>query len=215
MLNNNIKGAIFDVDGTLIDSMQLWHKIDIEFLKKREMEVPEDLKDNIDNLTFLETAKYFKSRFNLEDTTQSIMDEWNNMALYEYSNNIGLKKGVKIFLDFLKSNNVKMSIATTNCEMLVNAVLKNNNIINYFEEITTTSEVKRGKNFPDIYLLSAKKLNLKPQNCIVFEDILPAVIGAKKAGMTVIGVHDCYSEYQKNDIIKYADKYIYDFEELI
>lgn len=98
--------------------------------------------------------------------------------------------------------------------MLLEVALKNNNIYNYFDCITTTSEVNRGKNFPDVYLLSAKKLEVEPEQCIVFEDILPAVIGAKSAGMKVVGVHDLYSESQKDDIMNKADLYIVEYDEL-
>jgi len=91
---NNIKAAIFDMDGTLIDSMGVWNKIDIDFLQKRGYQVPENLKSNIEHLTFLECAEYFKKNFALGDTLQEIMAEWNEMAENEYAYNIKLKLGV-------------------------------------------------------------------------------------------------------------------------
>lgn len=212
---NNFKAAIFDMDGTLIDSMWVWHKIDVDFLEKRGFAMPHNLKDEIEHLTFLQTAEYFKSRFKLDSTLQEIMDEWNTMAEDEYEYNVKLKSGVAEYLNFLKNSGIKIGLATSNCSTLINKVLKSTNIYDYFDSITTVDEVKRGKNFPDIYLLAADKLKVNPEECVVFEDILPAVIGAKSAGMTVIGVHDSYSEYQKNDIKYNADKYIYKFEELL
>jgi len=210
----DIKAAIFDLDGTLIDSMWLWEKVDIDFLKLRGYELPIDLKENIEHLSFIDTAKYFKERFNLPENIEEIMDEWNSMAYEQYANNVSLKSGAEEYLHYLKLKGIKLALATSNSVPLLDAVLKNNGVYDYFDVITTTNEVNRGKNFPDIYLLSAKKLEVKPTECIVFEDILPAVLGAKMAGMKVVAVHDLYSEYQKNDIIASADYYIYKYEDI-
>ncbi|KYH28657.1 MULTISPECIES: HAD family hydrolase [Clostridium] len=212
---NNIKAAIFDMDGTLVDSMWVWTKIDIDFLKMRNIECPENLKDEISHLSFEETAEYFKKTFNLKESIDEICNEWNNMAFEEYKNNVPLKPGVKKFLDMLKSMNIKIGLATSNCHLLLETALKTNGIYEYFDAITTTDEVSRGKQFPDVYLLTAKKLNVSPSECIVFEDILPAVMGAKAAGMKVVGIYDEYSHYQKNEILTAADKYIYEYYELM
>jgi len=212
---NGIKAAIFDMDGTLIDSMGVWNKIDIDFLQKRGFKVPENLKSSIEHLTFIECAEYFKKNFVLQDTLQEIMAEWSEMAKNEYEYNIKLKPGVKEYLNLLKSLGIKISIATSNTLSLIEKVLKSNDIYCFFDSITTIEEVTRGKNFPDIYLLAAKKLGVLPKECIVFEDILPAVLGAKAAGMKVVGVNDAYSDYQQEDIMKHADKYIFEFYELM
>ncbi|WPC41828.1 HAD family phosphatase [Clostridium sp. JS66] len=210
----NIKGAIFDMDGTLIDSMWVWSKIDEEYLAKRNLTVPKNLKQDIEHMSFSEVACYFQKKFNISDSIEEIQKEWNDMALYHYSHDVTLKPGAREFLSLLKSKNVKMALATSNCNLLIEAALKKNNIYNFFDCITTTDEVQRGKDFPDVYLLAAQKLNLKPDQCVVFEDILPAVKGAKSAGMKVVGVHDLYSEYQKKDIINLADIYISRYDEL-
>ncbi|MCY6485692.1 HAD family phosphatase [Clostridium aestuarii] len=211
----NIKGAIFDMDGTLVDSMWIWSEIDIDFLKKRNIDCPKNLKSQIEHLSFEEVALYFKKTFNLNESIEDIMDEWNTMAFQEYKNNVHLKNGVKLYLDILKSMNIKIGLATSNTSLLLETALRANGIYEYFDVIATTDEVSRGKHFPDIYLLTAKRLGVAPNNCIVFEDILPAVKGAKAAGMKVVGIHDEYSEYQKNDILKIADKYIHTYSELI
>lgn len=210
----NIKAAIFDMDGTIIDSMWVWEVIDVDYLKKRNIKLPSNLRTDIEHLGFLEAAQYFKNRFNLQDSLEEIMNEWNNMAYYEYRNNVSLKPGAKEFLLKLKALDVKLGLATSNCALLIETVLKKHGIYDIFDVITTTDEVTRGKDFPDVYLLSAEKLQVSPKHCLVFEDILPAVKGAKAAGMTVIGVQDSYSEHQKEHIIKTADKYILDYNEL-
>lgn len=210
----DVRAAIFDLDGTLVDSMWIWEKIDIDYLKIRNIDMPEDLRDAISHLSFQETAKYFKNRFNLEDSLEEIMNEWYDMALYEYENNVPLKAGAKLFLDKLKKLGIKIGLATSNSLPLLEIALKKNDIYDYFDAITITGEVKRGKSFPDVYLLAAEKLGISPDQCIVFEDILPAMKGAKAAGMKVVGVYDELSKDSRDEIENTVDKFIIEYAEL-
>lgn len=210
----DIKAAIFDLDGTLVDSMWIWEKIDIDYLQLKGFELPEGIRDDIAHLSFEETAVYFKKRFNIEESIEEIMEDWHNMALEEYTHSVKLKSGAKDFLNLLRANNIKIALATSNSTTLLEIALKNNGIYEYFDVITTTNEVSRGKDFPDVYLLTAQKLNVDPSNCIVFEDILPAVMGAKAAGMKVIGVLDKAAAHQWKDILNTADRTIENFIEL-
>ncbi len=186
----NIKGAIFDLDGTLVDSMWVWHQIDVDYLKSKGHSLPENLNSEICHLSFTQTENYYKK-------------------------NLKLKDGVKEFLDKLKNNNVKIALATSNSVPLLEACLKNNGIYDYFDAITTTDEVQNGKNCPDVYLLAAEKININPSDCVVFEDILAAINGAKAANMTVVAVHDEHSSNELDEIIKTSDKYINSYFELI
>lgn len=208
---DSFKGAIFDMDGTLVDSMWIWGKIDEDYLRKHGAEVPEDLHDAITSFGFYETALYFKKRFSIADTPEEIMEEWNNMALHEYTYNVKLKPGAKEYLNFLKAAGVRIALATSNSKPLLELALSHNNVLHLFDTIVTTDEVKRSKNFPDVYLLAAERLCITPADCVVFEDILPAVMGAKAAGMRVVGVYDEAAAYQKDDILLQTDYYIYDF----
>lgn len=212
---NNIKAAIFDLDGTLVDSMMIWQQIDIDYLKEKGLELPKDLKNDIIHLSFKQTAAYFKNRFNLEDSIETILNHWHDMAFEYYSKKVKLKDGVIEFLDKLKSKNIKIGLATSNSNELLEVCLKTNNIYHYFDSITTTGETEKGKDSPDVYLLAAKRLDTTPDKCIVFEDILPAIKSAKVAGMKVIAVKDEFSIDSKEDIITASDKYITSFFELI
>ncbi len=210
-----IKGAIFDMDGTLIDSMGIWEDIDIEFLSKRGIEMPKDLSDEIKHMSFHEVAVYFKERFGLEEEVDEIMEEWDEMAHYHYANKIELKPGVKEYLETLKNTDVKIGLATSSSRKHTEAVLKRNRIYHYFDVISTSDEIKKDKSFPDIYIKTSQELDLFPHECAVFEDIYVAVMSAKKAGMKVVGVYDEYSRHQMDDIKKHADLYIMDFYELM
>ena len=212
---NNFKAVIFDLDGTLIDSMDVWSKRDEEYLGFFGHEVPKNLQEEITHLTLTETANYFKDKFKIQDSTQEIISTWNTMALHHYSNNIELKDSVIPFLKSLKDKGLKIALATSNSVPLLEAVLKNTGIYHFFDAITTTEEVKKSKDNPDIYLLSADKLNVNPKECLVFEDIVQAVKGAKLSGATVYAIYDKSSEHQKEELEKLADKYIFSFNELL
>ncbi|MBC2457588.1 HAD family hydrolase [Clostridium beijerinckii] len=212
---SNIKGVIFDLDGTIVDSMWVWSQIDIDYLKKKGHAVPNDLKNDIEHLSFYQTAVYFKNRFKIEDSVDEILSDWHHAAFHHYANNVKLKSGVKTFLRYLKDNKIKIALATSNSISLLEACLKNNGVYDYFDSITITDEVAKGKDCPDIYLLAAKKLNIKPEYCLVFEDILPAMKSAKKANMRVIGIKDDLCLEPISEILKYCDKYIFSFTELL
>lgn len=210
---NNIKAAIFDLDGTLVNSMWVWDKINDDMFKELNMKKPENFRQEINHLSFKETAIYFKNKYSPNSTVEGLMKSWNDNSYNYYANEVLLKDGAKEFLEKLKENNIKIGLATSNSTTLLEATLKNNGIYNLFDAITTTGEVSRGKNFPDVYLLAAEKLSVNPCECIVFEDILAAAQGAKAAGMKVIAVHD--NNEDEEELREFADKYINDFTELL
>lgn len=211
----NIKAAIFDLDGTLVESMSVWENIDVGFLIKRGIPAPADLFEHSAPLNAVAKASYFKENYKIDESIDDIVNEFIEMGYREYSTNVKLKDGAKEYLDYLKSKGIKLSIATGNTPRLVEAALKSNGIYDYFDLVITSDEVSNGKDKPDIYLLSAKKLKVRPDECIVFDDILAAVLGAKLAGMKVAAVYDKYAEHQMEDIKKNADYFAYSFDDLL
>ena len=210
-----VKGVIFDLDGTLVDSMWMWKQIDVEFLGRYGLEVPKDLERVIEGMSFSETAVYFKERFQLPMTLDEIKSTWNQMALDKYSNEVKLKPGADEFLQYLSQNGVAMGIATSNSRQLVDAVTKALHIQGYFGSITTACEVKAGKPAPDIYYKVSEDLKVKPDSCVVFEDVPAGILAGKRAGMKVYAVEDEFSKDLKNEKVKLADGYIKDYREII
>lgn len=189
----DIKAAIFDLDGTLIDSMGVWVQIDVDYIKEigytDEVNFTK-LKNDINHLSFKGTAEYFKKRFDINKSVEEICTRWHEMAYDKYKNEIKLKDGAFDFLHKLKQSGVKIGLATSNSLELSTVCLNANNVLDLFDNITITGEVARGKNYPDVYLLSAQRLGVNPKDAIVFEDILPAIEGAKKGGFKVIRIYD-------------------------
>ena len=200
------------MDGTLIDSLWVWDKVDIDFLKKRNLELPIDFKQAIEGLSFPQTAEYVKNKFHMIETLEEIMCEWSEMVKEYYTSQIEIKKGVKEFLIYLKNNNYKIGIATSNFRSLIKPVLIKNEIFEYFDVIVTTDEVPRDKSFPDVFLETAKRLNTPPHECLVFEDTLCAVLSAKSAGMNVVGIYDSHGAYTMDELQAVSDHLIENFE---
>ena len=210
----NTKAVIFDLDGSLVDSMWMWKQIDIEYFEKYGLQIPETLQKDIEGMSFTEVAHYFKTTFDFPVSEEEMKNEWNQMAWDKYTNEVPLKKGADKFLKYCKENNIALGIATSNSKELVMAVCKSLGIEKYFTCIMTACEVNKGKPAPDIYLAVAQQLQVSPKDCLVFEDIVPGIMAGKNAGMTVCAVEDEYSVYQKEEKIKTADYYINDYDEI-
>jgi 16S rRNA pseudouridine516 synthase len=210
----DIDALIFDLDGTLVDSMWIWHDIDVEFLAHYNIELPNNLQYEIEGMSFTETAHYFKKRFAISDDVEKIKNDWNEMAWEKYTTEVPMKPGASEFLHYAKEKGFKMGIATSNSVELVKRITDVHGLHNYFSVIKTSCEVAKGKPAPDIYLLAAKELLVKPERCLVFEDIIPGIIAGKSAGMKVCAVEDEYSVATRQDKIKLSDYYIYHYDEV-
>lgn len=206
-----MKAYVFDLDGTLLDSMQLWERIDIDFLTGRGFDVPPDYINTIASRSFPEAAAYTIERFRLPDSVEDLLAEWNEMAAYAYGHTVPMKRGAKEYLDALRARGAKLAVATSLPEALYVPALEHHDIERYFDVVCSTDEVAYGKTRPDVYLLTARKLGVPPGECILFEDILHAVQSGKAAGMTVYGVYDEASRSDWDAIGRMADGVFRDF----
>ena len=211
---NNIKAVLFDLDGTLIDSMWVWKQIDIDYLSPKNLEMPTDLQRKIEGMSMLETAKYFQKYFGITDDLETMMQIWNRMAMDTYSSQVNYKNGAEDFLKYLKKHNIKTGIATSNSRELLQAVTSHLSLDKYIDCFLTGNEVAHGKPWPDIYLEVAKRLHVSPEQCLVFEDIIPGILSGKAAGMKVCAIYDDYSKDVIKEKQEQADFYINDYTEI-
>ena len=207
----NTDAVIFDMDGSLVDSMWMWKAIDIEYLGMFKIPMPEDLQTKIEGMSFNETAVYFKEHFSIPFSLEEIMETWNRMAWDKYTHQVPLKKGIPDFLEGCRRHGIRLGIATSNSRELVENVAATHSLRNYFTSIVTGSDVERGKPAPDIYLEVAKQLDVVPGRCLVFEDIVAGILAGKNAGMRVCAVEDDYSVQDRDKKRKLADYYIEDY----
>ena len=207
------KAYVFDLDGTLLDSMGVWAQVDADFLAKRGIAVPPDYMDAISSMTFHEAAAYTIKRFSLPDGVEDLMREWNDMAAYAYGHTVKMKPHAKEYLLTLRERGVKLAVATSLFAELCDPAMRNNGIDNLFHAICNTDETGYGKSRPDVFLLAAKKTGVPVGDCLVFEDILAAIKSAKSACMDVCAVYDKTSENDWEEIKATADYAIVDFRE--
>lgn len=211
----NKAAVLFDLDGTLVDSMWMWKEIDIEFLGRFGYDCPNDMEREIEGMSFSETAVYFKKRFALPMTLDEIKACWITMSIDKYRNEVTLKPGALEFLKYCRENRIKTGIATSNGRDMVDAVLESLKIAPYFQVVTTACEVASGKPEPDIYLEVARRLSVTPSSCLVFEDVPAGIMAGKRAGMTVLAVEDEFSKNLEPEKKQLADGFIQDYFELL
>lgn len=208
-------GAIFDLDGTMLDSMWIWDQIDIDFLARRGFDVPADYQAAIAPLGTEACAAYTIERFHLDEKPEDLIREWMDMAYDAYANKLLLKEGVLEFLHELHRKGIPMAVATSSDLMLVEPCLIRTGLMPLLETVVTVSDVARGKHFPDVYEEAARRLNRSVEECLVFEDIIEAARGAKMGGFSIVGVYDGANKAEAIEALKQeADYFIHSFREL-
>ena len=202
------QAAIFDLDGTLLDSMWVWYRVDEAFFAARGIPIPDDYAQALHAMTFREVAEYTIERFHLPETPEAVMAEWNAQSFLLYQNEVKLKPGAKEYLEALRARGVKLAVATALTHELLEAVLKSNGIFDWFSACTSLDEVARGKGCPDIYLYTAKKLGVPPENCAAYDDIYKSIEGIKAAGMKACAVYEPLSFQDWDKMCALADFHI-------
>ena len=200
-----IKAALFDLDGTLLDSLWVWKRVDELFFERRGMEVPEDYERAITGMGFMATAVYTKERFGFEESIEEIADEWTRSACDEYANNVPLKKGSAEFVRALKARGVRCCVVTASRSELFEPCLRRNGIYDEFEFILTADEAGGSKISGDIYRAAAERLGVDYADCEVFEDVRAGILGAKKLGMRAYCITDRLTYAHIDEIREVAD----------
>ena len=211
----DFKNIIFDMDGTILDSMHIWGDITRNFMNSIGRTVTQEYLDAIAARSINDAARYTVEKFNLQMTPEQLIKRILDEAGGHYYNTLLLKPFAKEFIKKMHRKGVKMCIATASDKNLAIAALKRNGVLDCFEFVLTNDDVGKGKTEPDIYLKAAEMLSADISDVAVFEDAAHCVKTAKKAGFTVIAVNDPTTEHQKEELTKIADIYIHSFEELL
>lgn len=210
-----IKGAIFDLDGTLLDSMHIWNTVGTDYLISRGVTPEPGLMEKFKKFSIIQAAEYCRRFYGITDSTQSIVDGINSMAEGFYSFKAEIKPGVARMLEKMSANGVKMCVATATDRHMVEAALKRNGIYRFFDGIFTCTEVGFGKDSPVIFEKALEFLGTKKEETVVLEDALHAIETAKKAGFYVVGVYDKSSENESWEIKAVCDEYITSYFEWV
>ena len=205
--------AIFDMDGTLIDSMIFWKNLASEYLSSKGVkQIPADILERIKPMTLSESAALFQQEFGL---TGDLEAEMNAMMDEHYRKDIPLKPGVREYIQLLHRRGVRMCVASATAEHLMESCLIRLGVRDCFEFLLSCESVGAGKRSPLVYHTSAKMLGATPQEIAVYEDALYALQTAKEAGYYVVGVYDDSAAKNWLTIEKLADEIVLNWEEVI
>ncbi len=209
-----LEGAIFDMDGTLFNSLYIWEDVSRRYLINQGVEPPQDFFEGFKPLTFVEVAGYFQSKCGLDQPTEQILEGIYAMLADFYLNTVQLKKGAIEFLEELKQRGVKMTIATANDKGMVSAALTRLNALHYFSEIYTCEIVGASKDKPTVYQAAHKHMGTDIENTLVFEDALHAIRTAKNAGFKVCAIDEDFEIGHQDVIRELSDYYITEYSQV-
>lgn len=215
---NKIKGAIFDMDGTLVDSLffwdMLWERIGNDFLGGKPFRPTDEEDKNMRTLTLYDSMCYLNSIYHIVPDDEILADYAIKMLGNFYITEVKLKAGAEEFLHRCKEYGIKMCIASASNFEYIKSVIENLNIDSFFSEIFSCEKIGKGKEEPDIYLTALEFLGTKKEETCVFEDSLTAIKTAKKIGMKTVAIYDKYN-YGQDEMKLIADEYVADGETLL
>ena len=209
-----IKGAIFDFDGTLVDSMFIWDTFGEDYLRTLGKEPKENLTETFKTFTLEQAAEYYREHYGVTLSVEEIVDGVNEMVAEIYRTKVTLKDGVREFLEELRVQGAKMCVATITDRPIVEDVLCNLGIRDFFTEIFTCAELGYNKETPHIYRAALEVLGTSREETVVFEDALHALMTAKNDGFPVAAVYDKHEEKQEK-LKEIADIYMEDFNTIL
>lgn len=211
---NTGKAAIFDIDGTLLDSMHVWHDVDARFLARRGIAMPSDYARAISSMSFQEVAQYTIERFKLPDSQDALIQEWNDLALDAYTHHVQPKAHALSYLHHLRATGARIALATSLLPSLRMPALHATGIAPLVDAVVGVEEVNHvGKNEPDVYVEAARRVQIAPELCTVFEDLTVGVQSAQQVHMQAWGVFDDASQEMWSHMQRIADGTITDFNQ--
>ena len=209
----SFSAAIFDFDGTLAETWALWRRVDEIFFASRGLPFDEQASTTIATLGFAGGAQWCIGRYGLRDEVADVVDEWNRLGSALYETEVELRDGAERYLRALRGAGVRLALATTNAPEVLRS-MRHVDVDALFDEVVCGCEVARGKDHPDIYLEAARRLDAAPADCVVFEDILPGVLSARRAGMRAVAVRCGDPRQSPTELQRAADLWINGWETL-
>ena len=204
--------AIFDMDGTLVDSMVYWQRLGREYLASRGVtEGVDEVLERIKAMTMAESSALFIETFGLPGTPETVEAEMNAVMDGHYRSDIPLKPGAADYLALLKARGTKMCVATATPEPLARACLKRLGVLEDFAFLLSCDEVAAGKDRPDVFFEAARRLGSVPAETAAFEDALFAARTAKDAGFYTVGVYDASGDGHWNELTALSDETVRDW----
>lgn len=206
-----LKGAIFDADGTLLDSMPIWQELGQRYLAIHGITAEQGLSDILYAMSLKESSRYLKGTYGLPDSVECITGKILAMLRYFYINEVALKEGVTDYLRYLYEQNIPMIVASSNDKAVLHRAFVRLQINGYFKDILTCSELNISKREPTIYLRAAQEIGTLPQETAVFEDVLHGIQAAKKTGFITVAIEDSSNSSEREQLSGTADYFIRDF----
>ena len=213
--NHEIKAAIFDVDGTILDSMPYWINAADEYLDRLNIPHPEGIGQTFLSMNMEEGAEYIRSHYLPHLTMKQLLDGIVDVMTDAYTNRVVPKTGAIEFMRQLRANGIPIVIATATDRRMLLGGLKRLGITELVDDILTCSECQTTKSKPDIFLRAAEKLGTAPNETVVFEDALYAVNTAVNAGFVVVAIEDESSRKDRQTIRDIAAYYIEDYNQIV
>lgn len=201
------KVYVFDLDGTLLDSTDVWHAIDVAFLGKRGLAMPQDYGEAVSVMHLQQAAVYTIERFSLNETVDAVAAEWEQMAYDFYATRVEAKVGARAFLTQLRERGERVVLATALTRKLAEAALTRLGLSDLFETVIYADEIGRSKTSAAFYVAVAALLGVSTAACVMFEDTLSGVRSAKEAGMYTIAIEDNGSRAVRDEIRAIVDEY--------
>lgn len=210
-----MNGAIFDVDGTLLDSMGAWWDACRNFFGRHGLDFSDEAGAALKELRLEESLPMLINEYNLDITPRDAVAEIKAAVDTAYETSIPLKPYAKEYLMHLKQHGTRIAIATSGYKELCQAAFKRLGVFGLIDEYAFSFEVNKGKDHPDIYFLAAERIGVEPGQCTVYEDIVAGIRSAKAAGFTACAIYDSSNEGDTDVLKQYADHYITGWKDML
>lgn len=210
-----MKGAIFDIDGTILDSMTVWLDITNEFFKEHNVNVSKNEIMSYQSMSFEESIVKIHTEYIKDMSVEEMFEEFSARAEQAYAQTLPAKPGVCEYIHSLHRSGVKLAVATSGFKKLAEAALRRLGVFECFSAFAYSSETGCSKSQPDIYLLAAERIDEPPEDCVVFEDIITGIKSASSAGFKTVAIEDPTNFADRKSLKKHANIYITDWHELL